>query len=255
MSVGYTWVQWSHHKRVYDAAAAAVHAVEVGVAGVEIDDIDGLELVEEAVTGLADLAVLARGTDIPLVADESVNDPGQAADALVEGSCSAVTVKLSKIGGLNADLGGHLPTYLSSALDGPVGIAAAAHVAQTLDPTVPWPGMAHGLAQSGADVCIWGTNTERNDAAVQELSKHGTRVRAVRCDVSDEAAVDASFAETLDYFGRVDSCFANAGRPATGTDLAHAVAFLLSPDAQTISGTVIDVGCFAQQGGPLPVPA
>jgi NAD(P)-dependent dehydrogenase (short-subunit alcohol dehydrogenase family) len=46
-----------------------------------------------------------------------------------------------------------------------------------------------------------------------------------------------------------------AGRPATGTDLAHAVAFLLSPDAQTISGTVIDVGCFAQQGGPLPVPA
>ena len=106
----------------------------------------GIELVEEAVTGLADLAVLARGTDIPLVADESVNDPGQAADALVEGSCSAVTVKLSKIGSLEATLGGHLPTYLSSALDGPVGIAAAAHVAQTLDPSLPWPDMAHGLA-------------------------------------------------------------------------------------------------------------
>jgi NAD(P)-dependent dehydrogenase (short-subunit alcohol dehydrogenase family) len=78
-------------------------------------------------------------------------------------------------------------------------------------------GMAHGLAQSGADICIWGTNAERNIAAVQELSKHGTRVRAVRCDVSDEDAVDASFTETLDYFGRVDSCFANAGRPATVT--------------------------------------
>ncbi|MFZ2293535.1 MAG: SDR family oxidoreductase [Polaromonas sp.] len=45
-----------------------------------------------------------------------------------------------------------------------------------------------------------------------------------------------------------------AGRPATGTDLANAVAFLLSDDAATISGTVIDVGCFAYQGGPIPAP-
>jgi NAD(P)-dependent dehydrogenase (short-subunit alcohol dehydrogenase family) len=44
-----------------------------------------------------------------------------------------------------------------------------------------------------------------------------------------------------------------AGRPATGDDLAHAVAFLLSPEAEAISGTVIDVGCFANQGGPLRV--
>jgi NAD(P)-dependent dehydrogenase (short-subunit alcohol dehydrogenase family) len=43
-----------------------------------------------------------------------------------------------------------------------------------------------------------------------------------------------------------------AGRPATGTDLANAIAFLLSDDAATISGTVIDVGCFAHQGGPVP---
>ena len=45
-----------------------------------------------------------------------------------------------------------------------------------------------------------------------------------------------------------------AGRPATGLDLAKAVAFLLSDDAETISGTVIDVGCFAHQGGPIPGP-
>ncbi|SEB20592.1 SDR family NAD(P)-dependent oxidoreductase [Variovorax sp. YR216] len=43
-----------------------------------------------------------------------------------------------------------------------------------------------------------------------------------------------------------------AGRPATGRDLANAVAFLLSDDAAAISGTVIDVGCFAHQGGPIP---
>ena len=45
-----------------------------------------------------------------------------------------------------------------------------------------------------------------------------------------------------------------AGRPATGTDLAHAVAFLLSDEAATVTGTVIDVGCFAHQGGPVPAP-
>lgn len=44
-----------------------------------------------------------------------------------------------------------------------------------------------------------------------------------------------------------------AGRSVTGADLANAVAFLLSDDAATISGTVIDVGCFAHQGGPVPV--
>jgi NAD(P)-dependent dehydrogenase (short-subunit alcohol dehydrogenase family) len=43
-----------------------------------------------------------------------------------------------------------------------------------------------------------------------------------------------------------------AGRFATGDDVANAVAFLLSDDADTISGTIIDVGCFAHQGGPVP---
>jgi NAD(P)-dependent dehydrogenase (short-subunit alcohol dehydrogenase family) len=43
-----------------------------------------------------------------------------------------------------------------------------------------------------------------------------------------------------------------AGRVAAGEDIAHAVAFLLSDEAATISGTVLDVGCFAHQGGPIP---
>ncbi len=46
-----------------------------------------------------------------------------------------------------------------------------------------------------------------------------------------------------------------AGRPVNGADLAAAVAFLLSDEASTISGTVLDVGCFAQQGGPVPMRA
>ena len=43
-----------------------------------------------------------------------------------------------------------------------------------------------------------------------------------------------------------------AGRPANGEDIANAVAFLLSPEAEAISGSIVDVGCFAHQGGPVP---
>jgi NAD(P)-dependent dehydrogenase (short-subunit alcohol dehydrogenase family) len=43
-----------------------------------------------------------------------------------------------------------------------------------------------------------------------------------------------------------------AGRAVNGEDVANVVAFLMSPEAETISGTIIDVGCFANQGGPVP---
>ena len=78
-------------------------------------------------------------------------------------------------------------------------------------------GMAHGLAQAGADVCIWGTNTERNETAAKELAEHGTRIHSVRCDVSDEEDVRASLAETVGVLGKIDSCFANAGVHGTAT--------------------------------------
>ena len=44
-----------------------------------------------------------------------------------------------------------------------------------------------------------------------------------------------------------------AGRPINGVDFANSIAFLLSPESSTITGTVIDVGCFANQGGPAPL--
>ncbi|MQA15539.1 MAG: SDR family oxidoreductase, partial [Pseudonocardiaceae bacterium] len=74
----------------------------------------------------------------------------------------------------------------------------------------------HGLAQAGADVCIWGTNSDRNEDAATELAKHGTRVLALCCDVGDEAAVRRSFSDTVEHFGRVDSCFVNAGVGSRG---------------------------------------
>lgn len=106
----------------------------------------GIELAEQPVLGLEAMAELAGSTSIPLVADEDVFDESTARHADEINACQAVTVKLSKIGTLDANLGGSLPTYLSSALDGPVGIAAAAQVAQTLEADGPWAGVAHGLA-------------------------------------------------------------------------------------------------------------
>jgi hypothetical protein len=72
-------------------------------------------------------------------------------------------------------------------------------------------GMADALARSGADVAVWGTNEEKNATAQKQLAEHGTNVVAIRCDVGDEAEVDASFAATVEALGKVDSCFANAG--------------------------------------------
>jgi NAD(P)-dependent dehydrogenase (short-subunit alcohol dehydrogenase family) len=71
--------------------------------------------------------------------------------------------------------------------------------------------MAEGLARAGADVAIWGGNEAKLAEAERRLAAHGRRVLAQRCDVADEAQVEARFAEALAAFGRVDACFANAG--------------------------------------------
>ncbi len=81
-------------------------------------------------------------------------------------------------------------------------------------------GFAEGLAQAGADVCIWGTNETKNASAREQLARHGTRIAALRCDVGDPDAVAASFARTVELLGRVDSCFANAGIGGRGTPFA-----------------------------------
>ena len=72
-------------------------------------------------------------------------------------------------------------------------------------------GMADAMAQSGANVCIWGRNAEKNLAALDQLTKHGTEVAAMTCDVSVETQVEARFAETTERFGNLHGVFANAG--------------------------------------------
>jgi NAD(P)-dependent dehydrogenase (short-subunit alcohol dehydrogenase family) len=78
-------------------------------------------------------------------------------------------------------------------------------------------GMAEGLANAGADVAIWGTNVEKNEAAGARLEALGAKVSVQRCDVGDEAQVEAAMGATLADLGRVDSCFANAGVSGGGT--------------------------------------
>ena len=72
-------------------------------------------------------------------------------------------------------------------------------------------GMAEGLAQSGADVAIWGRNPDKNAAATARLESHGVKVLAQVVDVTDEAQIDTAMAELMNRFGRLDSCIANAG--------------------------------------------
>jgi len=72
-------------------------------------------------------------------------------------------------------------------------------------------GMAEALAEAGADLCLWGTNAKKNEAAKARLAKAGRKVETFIVDVSDEGAADAALAETVKRLGRVDACFANAG--------------------------------------------
>jgi o-succinylbenzoate synthase len=108
----------------------------------------GLELAEQPAADLEELALVRTQTAIPIAADESVADVGDARRAIELDACHLGTVKLAKVGGVGAagTIAGVLPVYLSSALDGPVGIAAAAHLAQALPDAGAAAGLAHGLA-------------------------------------------------------------------------------------------------------------
>ncbi len=77
-------------------------------------------------------------------------------------------------------------------------------------------GMADAIAQAGGSVCIWGTNPDKNAAALAQIEAHGAEAAALICDVSQEEEVERCFAETLERFGRVDGCFANAGVSGRG---------------------------------------
>jgi o-succinylbenzoate synthase len=108
----------------------------------------GIELVEQPVADGRGMARVTAETSVPVAADELVESGKDARRAAGSKECDLATVKLAKVGGIGEANGiaGQLPIYLSSALDGPLGIAAAAQAAQALPFEGPARGLAHGLA-------------------------------------------------------------------------------------------------------------
>jgi len=98
--------------------------------------------------------------------------------------------------------------------------------------------MAKGLVRAGAAVAIWGRSEEKNQRAVAELRAMGGTAESFVADVTDAASSADAFARTIERFGHIDSCFANAG----GAGARGAFTGLAADDwAQTIDLNVMSV--------------
>lgn len=123
-------------------------SVEEAVAAIERLGAAGLELVEEPVHGIQELRAVRERVPVRIAMDETA----AAAGAVGAGAADAVCLKISRCGGIGAltvqaalvrAAGGE--PYLASTYDGPLGIAAAVHVAAALNIETPC-----GLATLGA---------------------------------------------------------------------------------------------------------
>jgi len=70
---------------------------------------------------------------------------------------------------------------------------------------------AKAFAESGASVVLADWNEEAAQAAAKELSAEGHKTLAIRCDVSDDAQVEAMVKQAIVTFGRLDAAYNNAG--------------------------------------------
>jgi L-alanine-DL-glutamate epimerase-like enolase superfamily enzyme len=110
--------------------------------------VHNIELAEQPVGTFEQMVELRRRVEVRIAADESLVSPFDARRAQELGACEVAAVKVAKVGGLGAalEIAEVMPAYLSSALEGPVGIAAAAHAVQALRYRGGDAGIAHGLA-------------------------------------------------------------------------------------------------------------
>jgi o-succinylbenzoate synthase len=97
----------------------------------------GIELCEEPVSGLAAIARLSAQAPVPIAIDETAVDP----QAFDRQACAAICLKIARCGGISGAIDAAqrarktgYDVYLASTLDGPIGIAAALHVAATIRP-------------------------------------------------------------------------------------------------------------------------
>jgi L-alanine-DL-glutamate epimerase-like enolase superfamily enzyme len=107
-----------------------------------------IELAEQPVGTFEQMVELRDRVSVTVAADESLTSAFDAKRAQQLGACDLAAVKIAKVGGLGAalEIAEVIPSYLSSALEGPVGITAAAHAVQALRIGDANAGIAHGLA-------------------------------------------------------------------------------------------------------------
>jgi L-alanine-DL-glutamate epimerase-like enolase superfamily enzyme len=122
-------------------------SVEQAVRSIEALAPAGLELVEEPVHGLARVREVRERVATRVAIDETAAEHG----ALTAGVADAVCLKIARCGGISGLLAAAAlvrasgaEVYVSSTLDGPLGIAAGVHAAAALASRGPLP--ACGLA-------------------------------------------------------------------------------------------------------------
>ena len=70
---------------------------------------------------------------------------------------------------------------------------------------------AKAFAEAGASVVLADWNEKDAQSTAKELAHKGHKTLAVRCDVSDDAQVEAMVKQTVATFGRLDAAYNNAG--------------------------------------------
>ena len=70
---------------------------------------------------------------------------------------------------------------------------------------------AQAFAESGASVVLADWNEKEVQAEARKLAGKGHKTLAIRCDVSNDAEVEAMVKQTVAEFGRLDAAYNNAG--------------------------------------------
>jgi O-succinylbenzoate synthase len=102
----------------------------------------GVDLAEQPVAGIAELAELRRLVDMPIAADECVASPRDAQEVAARQAADVLVVKVQLLGGVIETLrvieAAGLPVIVSSLLETSVGLAAGLVLAASL-PTLEYP--------------------------------------------------------------------------------------------------------------------
>ena len=67
------------------------------------------------------------------------------------------------------------------------------------------------FAKEGAEVIITGRNVEKGQAAEHTMRANGSRITFVKCDVTQQADIDALSRTIKERYGKLDILFSNAG--------------------------------------------